>query len=134
MSGVAVIIALLLLDTGVAQFAPSENIVAGTVPQGQTLPALSIETISETDFAELAPGEWIFAEERVQVTAFAADYEQAHDLIKAVKRACSNKFPSIDGLREVAVVPIGGGPGGIHIATNSPSRSFDFRVSYEEPA
>lgn len=134
MSGVAVLIALLLDDGTVTAIAPPGNIIAGTLPQGQTLPALSIETISENGFEDLAPGAWIHVNERVQVTAYAADYVTAHNLLKAVKRACSNEFPEHAGLRDVAVLPIGGGPEGIHVASNSPSRSFDFRVSYEEPA
>lgn len=133
MSGVQIVTNLLLGDDRVTAIAPESDIHAGTLPQNTRLPALSIETTSEVDREELAGDDWRAVLERVTMTAFGPDYGTAHDLLKAGKRACLDKFPEVAGFRNVSVVSGGGGPEGWHVAANCPSRSYDFLVGYEEP-
>jgi len=133
MSGVQIIVAQLLDSAAVTAIADPDSIVGGTLPQGTPLPALQVETISEMDLQVLSRGAYRLVTERVQVTALGLDYVQAHDLIKAAKRACADTFPTIAGLSRISVLSAGGGPEGIHVATGAPARTHDFKVRYQEP-
>lgn len=134
MSGVAVILSLCAGDGTVTGIIPADRIVAGTLPLDTALPALGIETISEIDVRVLNRGAWRRVRERVQTRVIGSDYAQAHDLIKAVKRACADKFPAIAGLQNVNVLSVSGGPEGYHPVIGAPQRTHDFLVGYEEPA
>ena len=134
MSGVQIIVAQLLGNAAVNAIAPDDNIVGGALPQEASLPALQVETISEMDLQVLKRGAFRLVTERVQVRALGRDYAEAHELIKAAKRACADTFPTIPGLQRISILSAGGGPEGLHIPTGAPSRTHDFKVRYLEPA
>lgn len=133
MSGVQIAIALLSADPAAAGFAAPRGPIAGILPQGTAPPAYGVETISELDHDVLDEGGSRFVRERVQVTAIAPDYATAHDMIKAAKNALCGKFPAIAGFANIDVSSAGGGPSGLHYATKTPARTYDFMVAYEEP-
>lgn len=132
MNGVIAVRALLVADTGVTLLVPAVRIVAGMIPQGTTLPAISLMSVSSTDRNIPSSGPKRHVTERVQVTVLAASYPQAKSLIAAVRAAAADRMPVIDGLTQVTVHTDSAGPDFLDEATDIHMQTQDFRVAFNE--
>ena len=76
--------AILLASSGVTALAPAARINWGTHPQGAGLPAVVLNTISDNEGLTQQGPDGLF-EGRVQIDAYAATYEAAKQLSRAVR-------------------------------------------------
>lgn len=130
MNGVATIRSLLVNDAGVTALVPSTRISAGDLPQGVTLPAISIDLISSVDRNIPSQGATRHVSDRVQVTTFAATYPALKSLQEAVKSACADKFPTIAGISNVVVHTQNQGPDFRDEENSVRMGTQDFRVTF----
>lgn len=130
--GVAIIRALLVADPAVTALVPASRIGAGVMPQGTALPYLSIQSISSDDRNIIAPVATRHVTERVQVTAVGATYATMKAALRAVKKACADKLPTVAGVAHIVVHTAGAGPDFMDEAATLHIGSRDFRVSYNE--
>lgn len=134
MSGAAIVRALLAARQAVLDLVPNEDrIVAGVLPLGSALPALSVHTISEEEVPTLARNLSVkMIRERVQVTALAADYTVMKRLLKAAALGPGVHTGVVLGIRVKSILPAGVGPeippGGDTIY----EQSRDFVVTFVE--
>ena len=138
MNGVAVIIQLLCDDAGVTALvdpdASPSRISGDTLGQGVVLPAIEVELVSSVDRNIPAPGGNRHVRDRVTVRGHAETVPDLAVLMKAIKLACANQMPEVDGLSHVTVHTDGAGPQGINPATMARARTQDFLVRYTEAA
>lgn len=132
MNGVIVVRSLLVADTGVTALVPAVRIVAGMLPQGTSLPAMSLMSVSSTDRNIAVPGPNRRVSERVQVTVLSASYPAAKAIIRAVRAAAADQMPAIDGLTDVTVHTDSAGPDFLDEETGIHMQTQDFRVSFNE--
>ncbi len=132
MNGVIAVRSLLVADTGVTALVPAVRIVAGMLPQGTSLPAISLMSVSSTDRNIAAPGPNRRVTERVQVTVLAASYPAAKAIIRAVRAAAADQMPAIDRLTDVTVHTDSAGPDFLDEETGIHMQTQDFRVSFNE--
>jgi len=134
MSGVRVIGELLLADSAVLAIAPAGQIAGGVLPRNTPLPALAVTSISGVDLQVLRRGSTRRVFERVQVTAFAANYQQQKDLLAAVRRACADKYGDFGGVTAVSVITDVMGPDFMIEGEDIWCQAQDFQVSFNEAA
>ena len=132
MNGVIAVRSLLVADTGVTALVPLAQIVAGALPQGSGLPAISLMSVSSTDRNIPAPGPKRRVIERVQVTVLAASYPAAKAIIRAVRAAAADRMPAVDGLTDVTVHTDSAGPDFLDEGTGIHMQTQDLRVSFNE--
>ena len=132
MNGVIAVRSLLVADTGVTVLVPAVRIVAGMLPQGTLLPAISLMSVSSTDRNIAAPGPKRRVTERVQVTVLAASYPAAKAIIRAVRAAAADRMLAIEGLTDVTVHTDSAGPDFLDEETGIHMQTQDFRVSFNE--
>lgn len=132
MNGVIVVRSLLVADTGVTALVPAVRIVAGMLPQGTSLPAISLMSVGSTDRNIPAPGPKRRVTERVQVTVLSASYPAAKAIIRAVRAGAADRMPAIDGLTDVTVHTDSAGPDFLDEETGIHMQTQDFRVSFNE--
>lgn len=132
MNGVAAMRALLVADAGVTALAPATRISAGDLPQGVTLPAISIDLISSTDRNIPSQGATRHVSDRVQITTLAATYPALKSLQEAVKTACADKFPAVAGISNVTVHTQNQGPDFRDEENSVRMGTQDFRVTYTQ--
>jgi len=132
MNGVITVRTLLVGDAGMTALVPAARIVAGTIPQGTALPAISLMSVSSVDRNIPVPGPKRRVTERVQVTVLAASYPAAKAIIRAVRAAAADQMPIIDGLSDVTVHTESAGPDFLDEETGIHMQAQDFRVSFNE--
>lgn len=132
MSGVSIIRALLVGDAANVALVPKVRIAAGVLPKGTKLPAQSIETVTMNDRNIPAPGGWRHVSELVRVTGLASTYPQLDAVMKAQKKACADRLPTIAGLRNITVHTAGAGPDFMDEEASIYMRSQTYRVTYSE--
>lgn len=132
MNGVIAVRVLLVADTGVTALVPAVRVVAGMLPQGTSLPAISLMSVSSVDRNILAPGPNRRVTERVQVTALAASYPAAKAIMRAVRAAAADRMPAVDGLTDVTIHTDSAGPDFLDEKTGIHMQSQDFRVAFNE--
>lgn len=132
MNGVIAVRSLLVADTGVTALVPASRIIAGSIPQGTTLPAISLMAVSSTDRNILQPGTSRRVTERVQVTVLAGSYPATKAIFRAVRAAAADQAPAIDGLTDVTVHTDSAGPDFLGEETGIHMQTQDFRVSFNE--
>jgi len=131
MSGVAIIRIILASNVTLTAAIPADRIVAGVVPIGTELPAISITQVSGTDpFRPVnAPGE--MTRERVQVTVEANKYAQVKSLMSIVKGAFTTySRGTINGIVCDSVMQDNDGPDLMDPDTEIYSQSTDFIVRW----
>jgi hypothetical protein len=133
LNGVVVIRALLTGDTALGALVPDDSIVAGALPAGTELNAISIEHISRVDRNVPLPGVRRRVRERVQVTALGKTYPQLSAILKAVRAAAADHIGNIAGLEDVTVHTDLEGPDGMDEDASIYTRSQDFMVGFNEP-
>ena len=132
MNGVVAVRALLVAHAPLTGLVPIGQIVAGVVPQGSALPALSLMSVSSTDRNIIKAGAVRRVTERVQVTVLAATYPAAKAILKAVRQAAADRSPIIGGIAQVIVHTDSAGPDFLDEQTGIHIQAQDFRVSFNE--
>lgn len=137
MSGEIAIRQLLVSEVAVTALVPPADepsrIVVGILPREVALPALAIQTVTSTERKTITPGATRQVTDHVRVTALAETYDELPALLKAVRKACSHKFPTVDGISRVVVLPRA--EDGLFVDEDSsiPMKPQDFIVTYSEP-
>lgn len=132
MDGVAAVRSALVADATLTGLVPASRIVAGALSQGVGLPAIALESISKTDRNILDPGTTRHVSERVQVTVLAANYPSQKAVLRAVRHAAGDKFPTVTGVANVTIHTDGAGPDLISEDASIRIGTQDFRVTYTE--
>ncbi len=131
MTGVDIVGALLLAETAVTEVVPANRIKAAVLPDGITLPALLVRTVSSVDRQPLKRGGFVRVTDRVSVTVRAASYESQRAVIKLVRKL-AGRTGNIGGGLRVSILTAGIGPD-----VGGPAASFeqtqDFRVTFDDP-
>jgi len=129
-----VIRALLIADGGVLALCPAARIVAGVIPQGSALPAISVMRISHYSAARIdAQAPTGLATSRVQVSVLTKDYAVADALVIAARKACNFQRGSLGGVAVISVVRDVEGPDMENDDARIQYRTIDFMVTYHEP-
>lgn len=132
MDGVAVLVQLAVANAGVLALVDEDNIAAGVLPQGITLPAVSITLVSGVPRNILAPGATRHVTDRVQATVMAKDYPTQKAVQEAVEKAAADTMPAVDGITNVVVHLDAQGPDFMNEEASIYLGTRDFRVSYTE--
>ena len=129
MTGADIIGALLCEDLTEADPVPADRIREDRLPDGITLPALLVRTVSSVDY-HLLSGSPLRTRDRISVTVRAASVKERKAVIGWVRARCSGKLGDIAGASSVTIMTFGKGP-----SLNGPGNSFeqtqDFRVSWD---
>lgn len=133
MSGVKIIRALLLADVAALAQVPAARVIAGKLPQGTTLPAVSITEVGRVDRKVLKAGANSHCTARIRATVITASYPAQKALLSAVRHACRDKVGVIAGIGGVSVLLDGTGPDFDDPDTSFYMQTQDFKVSYTEP-
>lgn len=112
MSGVAIVRALLAADPRVLALVPASRVLAGVVPQGTTLPAVSVTKISGSEEPTIRRRTATrMVRERVQVTVLGKTYGEMARLLKAAGLGPGvYSGQVVSGYGVVSVLPWGDGP------------------------
>lgn len=133
MNGVAALRSVLIADVGLTALVPAERIVAGVIPQGTALPAVSITSVSSVDRNLPSPGAKRHVTERVQATVLAANYSAQKAILAAVKAAAADQInPTVSGLSNVTIHTDSQGPDFMNEDASIYLGSTDFRVTFTE--
>jgi hypothetical protein len=135
--GVATLKQLLHADATLLALVPAARIQAGVLPQGTALPTISITSVSKVDRNLMSPDTYRHVAERVQVTVHASTYPSQKAVLRAVRKAAADKFPTVSGLVNVTVHTDSAGPDFMIKETDFESASIyigsqDFKVTYSE--
>lgn len=132
MDGVAAVRVALVADAPLIALVPAARIVAGVLPQGATLPAIALQSISKNDRNIPNPGVYRHVQERVQVTVLAKTYPSQQQILRAVRKAAADKFPTVTGLTQVTIHTLTAGPDFMNEEASIHIGSQDFNVTYSE--
>lgn len=134
MSGVAVVSSLLRGATDLTAIVPAESIKGGTLPEGVSIPALLVRSVSLNERQPLRRGAAIRTVERVSVTVRATNYREQRAVIALVRRICGG-FVATEavGVTNVSILTNGAGPDVIGPG-NTFERTQDLRVSFDADA
>lgn len=99
MSGVSVIWYLLKSNVALTAVVPAARIMAGAIPIGTTLPAISVAQISGLGRNSVAGGlSPVLWTERIQVTVEAKTYAEQKNILSLILLACPNARTTINGV------------------------------------
>lgn len=136
MSGEIAIRQLLVSASGVTTIVPPDadvsRIVVGILPRDVDLPALAIQTVKSDERKTLSAGANRHVTDLVRVTVLTATYDELAPLMSAVRSACANQFPVVEGISRVVVLPRGEGELFVDEETTVHMKPQDFSVSYTE--
>ncbi|MCK0531771.1 hypothetical protein [Sphingobium agri] len=132
MNGVMVMRKLFVAHAGLIALVPADRIAAGILPQGISLPAISLMSVSTADRNIPNPGTRRQVVERVQATVMAADYPSLKAVMAQVKKAGADQMPTVTGIENVTVHTDGMGPDFMNEAASIYMQPLDFRVTYSE--
>ncbi len=135
MSGVAAVRYLLAHDASLLALVPAARIMAGALPLGITLPAISVTTVSDLTRLTVAMTESTrFVTERVQVDVLAGDYPAVKVILDRVRDALPGSLTAlggtVNGMACDSILPDTTGP---DIFVDNPkiyTQSQDFMVRY----
>jgi hypothetical protein len=132
MDGVAALVSVLTASSTITTLVPAARVMAGVLPQGTALPAISIASVSKRDRHPLVKQSRTFIRERVQVTVLAATYESQKAVLRAVAKAADATFPAISGIENVTIHTDSAGPDFMNEDASIFVGSQDFAVTYSE--
>lgn len=131
MSGVAIIVAKLLVHAPLTAVVASARIVAGDLPEGTTLPAISVTQISSVPRSRVRPSATNeYTTDRVQVTVNAKTYPQLAQVMRLVRQACPHARGTVAGVTLDSILPDTEGPDFHDDQLGSYARSRDFIVRW----
>lgn len=134
MSGVAILRALLAAHAPVLAMVPAARVAAGLLPQGATLPALSVHEVGNNEERTVSrnmPNKMV--RERVQVTALTKDWALMKRLLKAADLGPGVKTGFVLGFKVCSILPEGTGPEIPPADDGIYEQSRDFVVTFLEP-
>ncbi|HKY80272.1 MAG TPA: DUF3168 domain-containing protein, partial [Sphingobium sp.] len=108
--GIAAVLQILSNDGPLTAVVPTDRIIGGVLPQGMTLPAISISEVSAVPLKMLKKGATRFVVSRIQATVHSPDQVQRHSIIKLVRNAGDHETPTVAGLTNVICVADSVGP------------------------
>lgn len=132
MNGIKALRQVLIADAALTALVPAARIVAGILPQGTALPAISLTSVSGNDRNIPSPGATRFVTQRIQASILAADYPATRTIIAAVRDAAADRRPTVAGLTAVTIHTEGMGPDMMDEAASIYQASQDFAVRYNE--
>lgn len=133
MHGIAAVRTALAADATLTAIVPTARIVGGPLPQGTTLPAISLTSISKVDRNIPNPGTYRHVTERVQVTVHAKTYPSQKAVLAAVRGAAADQVGlAVSGLVNVTIHTDGAGPDIINEEASIYLGEQDFKVTYSE--
>lgn len=133
MSGVAAIRYKLANDATLTAQVSADKIVAGTLPLGTQLPAISVMSIDGVPRTTVAmPGTARFITERVQVTVLATGYPEKMAILELVRKALPLSKGEYNGVKVDSIIPDTLGPDFDDVADGVYERSRDFMVRWQE--
>jgi hypothetical protein len=112
----------------------ADRVMAGDVPEGDTLPAVGLKEISRNEqdtVSRASPATLVRA--RVQVTVYTKTYPQQKQLLDAVKLGPGTHTGTIAGAEVRSVLRDAVGPDMGDAAAGIYEQSRDFIVTYLEP-
>ncbi len=131
MSGVAIVRYLLSQDAPLLALVPAARIMAGALPLGIALPAISITQVSDLTRLTVGMNETTrFIIERVQVDVLAGGYPAVKAMLKQVRAGLPALGGAINGYNCDSILPDTTGP---DIFVDNPkifTQSQDFMVRY----
>lgn len=105
MSGVIIVRALLAANTALLAAVPATKIMAGVIPIGTVLPAISIAQISGNTRNTIGMNEAkVLATDRVQITVMAKTYSAQKQILDLVRDACPNTRGLVNGIQCDAIL------------------------------
>lgn len=104
MSDVKVIKHLLHTNATLTAQVPTTRIMAGELPQGATLPAISIKHISTLRRHAVAGTATEFCTSRVQITVHASDYPEQKSIARLVRGALPRTRGTVAGVNVDSVM------------------------------
>jgi hypothetical protein len=134
MSGVEVLGAILTVDGPLLAVVPAARIMGGDLPQGITLPAIVVTSVSGSDWAVLKADGVRRVSERVSATVLANNYAEQKAVIRLIRTACADKRGDFGGVTEVSITTDVRGPDMRSDDNSIWFQSQDFSVSFNEPA
>jgi len=134
MSDTAVIRTLLAADSALTALVPENRIVVGEIQQAETLPAISIETVSSLERKRVAdlPGA-VLMSARTQVTVLAKSYAEQRRVLDAVANAVKAGRRQVAGILVASIRRDIVGPDLRDSARGLYMQSRDFQVVYYRP-
>ena len=132
MNGVAAVRQVLIADAALIALVPATRIAAGVLPLDTALPAISVTSIGSNDRNLPTPGAYRHVSERVQVTVMAATYPSQKAILKAVRHAAADQFPTVSDISAVTIHTETTGPDFMDEAASIYLGSQDFRVTFSE--
>lgn len=130
MTGGDIIVDLLNAYAPLGAVVPATRIKLGALPDGMTLPALLVRTVSSIDRQTLKRRARVRQTDRTSVTVRAASFREQRAIIALVRAACAGRTGDLSSATGVSVLTAGLGPDLL-----GPGDSFeqaqDFKVSFE---
>jgi hypothetical protein len=132
-TGVSILGSVFLATPDLMTIVPEPQMKGGRLPQGISLPAILLRTVTSIEVQRLKRGTVKRMIDRTAVTVRTASYREQQQLIAMVRSIGGNRTGDIGGAWRVAIRTAGAGPD-----LDGPGDSFeqttDFRISYEIPA
>jgi hypothetical protein len=131
MSDWKIIRALLVADANLTAVVAAEKIVAGTLKQTTTLPAISIQSISSMENEKISDkSSTVMMTSRVQVTVHATSLTQQAAVLALVGRAIRGGRRVVAGVQVLDIQRDIIGPDMSDVASSIFQQTRDFRVKY----
>lgn len=132
MSAVKVIRYLLANNSPLNVVVPADKIMAGKLPQGIVLPAISIMHIVTTRRRQVRPTTTEFCTSRIQVTVNAPNYPDMSAVLLLIRAALPNTKGLVAGVKLDCILPDSDGPDFGEDEIGSCLRSKDYIVMFNE--
>lgn len=132
MDGVKAVVQVLMADATLTALVPSTRIMAGVLPQGTALPAISVGSVSGVTRKALVKGAHTMRRQRIQVTVMASTYADQTSVQRAVVKAAHAKFPTVSGITSVTIHHDTSGPDFMNEEASIYLGTDDFLVTYSE--
>lgn len=126
--------ALLVGSAGLTALVPAESVWPGQAPQGASMPAIVVSTVSAGELTTIdALAGYGLARARVSVVALARDYASVKQILEQVRVACNYQRGTVGGVTVVSVIRDIYGPDDRDDDLGIFMQSLDFQVTYREP-
>lgn len=134
MSGTDIVGSLLRGSDAFLAMVPAASIKSGALPEGATLPAVLLRSVSIVDRQPLRRGSTVRSTERVAAMVRAGSYAEQRAVMKLLRRICGGVTAREMGeATNISVLTDGTGPDVIGPG-NSFEKTQDLRVSFDADA
>lgn len=134
MNGVLIMCKLMQADPTLMSLLSDAQVVAGTVPQGDPLPAIGVTEVSRNEFRTVSAGEpTTLVTARIRLTVHAKNYPSQKEVLLAAKLGPGVHTGRIAGVKVRSVRRGDVGPDFSDDSAGIYQQSRDFMVTYIEP-